>query len=415
MGLSKYNIYFKTKSGMKIVSTKSGAIVNVNESELLSKLFLIKNDCEVEYDNSITLLKKLGIVVEDCEVETCDDPDSYTLSVTLFTTRQCNFRCRYCYEKFSNEKMTRDAYDYVINFIKNKIIRGDYKNIRINLFGGEPLIVYEDIIWFLEKLNFEMKDKDINISVGLTSNGYLLTLEKYIKLLEFGLSDVQITVDGFQETHDKARMSINGESTWETIIDNLFQISKYPNHSKVILRTNFNSEVVETEKQFLLFCKEHFNNQFIMHFEAVKQFDDNYEGECLQSNEEQKVVLDLMKFCKQHDINNIYQNILARGFYSCPQSGQNSFVFDTKLNYLKCTVLLDFDKNYVGKLNPNGILRTNENLNKWDIKDDKCKNCNLYPICLGRKCLGGKLRGNRDFCDYNNIYNQIKEIIEAIY
>ena len=75
---------------------------------------------------------------------------------------------------------------------------------------------------------------------------------KYKTLVDLGLTDVQVTLDGFSKTHNKTRHLANREGTWNVIIQNLKKISQYPKHSKIILRTNFNSEVIESEKKFLI-------------------------------------------------------------------------------------------------------------------------------------------------------------------
>lgn len=412
MKLSKYNLYFTENQNLKVINTKTGAIVNITDENILYKIELLKDKKEIQFDESFNLLKVLGIVLDDEVEEKCEDPAESTLIVTLFVTKQCNFRCTYCYEKFYNKNLSSMDYQKVLSFIEKQVVSKKLKNVRLNLFGGEPLIVYDDLISFLVDVRKKLK---VNLSVGITSNGYLLSIDRYKKLVELGLDDVQITVDGFADTHNKTRHLINGEKTWDVIMKNLDDISQYPKHSKIILRTNFNTEILEKEKDFLMYCKERFNNEFIMHFEAIKKFDENYKGECIQNNEEQEIVADLIKFCKNNDINHIYKNVLSRGFYSCPQCSRNSFVFDENLQCRKCTVLLDLAKNHVGQLEKNGELKTNKNINEWNKRNSKCTECNLYPICLGRKCLGSKIKDGVDFCDYDYILENMKKIINAAF
>lgn len=415
MNLSKYNLYFSEDEILKIVNTKTGAIVNITDENILYKLNLLKDGKEIQYDKHFSLLKTLGMVVEEGIEENCDDPAESTLIITIFVTKQCNFRCTYCYEKFNNKKFSSEDYKKVLSFIETQVISKELKKVRLNLFGGEPLIVYEDLIDFLNKVRKNLSELGVELSVGMTSNGYLLSIDRYKNLVELGLDDVQITVDGFSDTHNKMRHLISGEKTWNVIMKNLDDISQYPKHSKIILRTNFNTEIIEKEKEFLMYCKKRFNNQFIMHFEAIKKFDENYKEECIQNNEEQEIVVDLIKFCKNNDINHIYKNVLSRGFYACPQCSINSFVFDEYLQCKKCTVLLDLDKNHVGQLEENGVLKINKNINEWNMQHKKCKECNLYPVCLGRKCLGSKIKEGIDFCDYNYIHENIKKIIYAAF
>lgn len=415
MKLSKYNIYINKNNYIKIINTKSGAIVNIKDKELLSKLFCLPNNLKDCKNTNLETLNTLGIIIDHCSDEVCKDPTSDTLTVTLIVTQQCNFRCSYCYEKFKNLKLSDNSYRSIFTFIKKQMESNEFKNVRINLFGGEPLLVYNDIISFLESLNAYLKTKKINFSIGITTNGYLLDIEKYKTLVDLGLTDVQVTLDGFSKTHNKTRHLANREGTWNVIIQNLKKISQYPKHSKIILRTNFNSEVIESEKKFLIFCKDYFENQFIMHFEAIKPFNKNYKGECYDQEKEHENIIKLIQFCKHNQINHIFKDVLSRGFYACPQCSKNSYVFDPELNLMKCTVLFDFDKNQIGRLNSDGKLIINNNINLWNGYTESCKECNVYPVCLGRKCLGGALKNKKPKCSYDVIVKSIKDIVCASY
>ena len=221
MKLSKYNIYINKNNYIKIINTKSGAIVNIKDKELLSKLFCLPNNLKDCKNTNLETLNTLGIIIDHCSDEVCKDPTSDTLTVTLIVTQQCNFRCSYCYEKFKNLKLSDNSYRSIFTFIKKQMESNEFKNVRINLFGGEPLLVYNDIISFLESLNAYLKTKKINFSIGMTTNGYLLDIEKYKTLVDLGLTDVQVTLDGFSKTHNKTRHLANREGTWNVIIQNL--------------------------------------------------------------------------------------------------------------------------------------------------------------------------------------------------
>ena len=416
MKVSKYNVYINSIDCLKIINTKEGSVVKITDTQLKDKIQQIQSGCDVIEDENIMALNRLGMIVDDDKEELCNDSLSQTLLVTLFVTKQCNFRCVYCYEKFTDECLNKEQYKTILSFISSKLSDFKYKKIRVNLFGGEPMLEYDNIIYFLEELNSLLKTRqDVSLSVGMTTNGYLLDIERYKTMVNLGLDDVQITVDGFSENHNKKRVLMNNKSgTWNKIMENLELIANYENHSKIILRTYFDGDTLEKEKDFLLYCKKRFNDQFIMHFEAIKKFNKNYTGACMSSKKETESVVDIIKFCKENEIDNIYKYILSRGFYACHQCSQNSYVFDTKLNVLKCTVLLDYNKTYVGKLNLKGVFESNDNLLLWDKKVKQCQNCNLYPLCLGRRCKGNMIKKQIDCC-YNDLIDDFTAIINALY
>lgn len=322
MKVSKYNVYINSIDCLKIINTKEGSVVKITDTQLKDKIQQIQSGCDVIEDENIMALNRLGMIVDDDKEELCNDSLSQTLLVTLFVTKQCNFRCVYCYEKFTDECLNKEQYKTILSFISSKLSDFKYKKIRVNLFGGEPMLEYDNIIYFLEELNSLLKTRqDVSLSVGMTTNGYLLDIERYNK---------------------------------------------------------------------------------------------NYTGECMSSKKENESVVDIIKFCKENEIDNIYKYILSRGFYACHQCSQNSYVFDTKLNVLKCTVLLDYNKTYVGKLNLKGVFESNDNLLLWDKKVKQCQNCNLYPLCLGRRCKGNMIKKQIDCC-YNDLIDDFTAIINALY
>lgn len=46
-----------------------------------------------------------------------------TLEITILITEQCNFRCKYCYEKFEYGEIELNDLNIIIDFIENEIKR----------------------------------------------------------------------------------------------------------------------------------------------------------------------------------------------------------------------------------------------------------------------------------------------------
>lgn len=65
------------------------------------------------------------------------------LSLTVMPTEKCNFRCRYCYEKFEKGRMTDEDQISLLKFIQKQIPGNAH--VHISWFGGEPLLAFDVI------------------------------------------------------------------------------------------------------------------------------------------------------------------------------------------------------------------------------------------------------------------------------
>ena len=146
---------------------------------------------------------------------------NYELFVIPVVTRQCNFRCIYCYEEHKNESMQLESYDKLYKGIEQLIDSKGYKVLRVSFFGGEPLLEYDLICAFAKRLKNLAKQKNIIFVGHMTTNAYLLTHERLEKLVSLNVTGFQITVDGLGESHDSARFLTCGGGTWDVIMKNL--------------------------------------------------------------------------------------------------------------------------------------------------------------------------------------------------
>ncbi|MEM5793959.1 MAG: radical SAM protein [Candidatus Aenigmatarchaeota archaeon] len=111
-------------------------------------------------------------------------------------TKACNLRCKHCYENASpkpapDELTTQEAFEAIDEFASAGVVA-------IAFSGGEPLMRKD----FFEVASYAAK-KDFYVS--LATNGTLITKEVAKRLKDSGVQYVEISLDGFEETHDKFR------------------------------------------------------------------------------------------------------------------------------------------------------------------------------------------------------------------
>lgn len=151
------------------------------------------------------------------------------LTITFIVTKDCNFRCKYCYmvHKRNDGRMSfevaKAAADY---FLENREhVRQD--NVIWEFIGGEPLLeidLVEKIIdytriraWQLDHPWFE------NAMYSFSTNGTLYDHPKFQRLLAQypGRLDVGLTLDGPAHVHDRERIFPDGSGTHAHVIRNL--------------------------------------------------------------------------------------------------------------------------------------------------------------------------------------------------
>ena len=124
-------------------------------------------------------------------------------------TKQCNLRCKHCYENAGpkpapDELTTEEAKHAIDEFVNAGVVA-------LAFSGGEPLVRKD----FFEIARYAA-EKELYVSVA--SNGTLITKEVARKMKESGVQYVEISLDGFEKTHDEFR-GIQG--AWKRTVEGI--------------------------------------------------------------------------------------------------------------------------------------------------------------------------------------------------
>lgn len=92
--------------------------------------------------------------------------------INFHLTEKCNYQCVYCFAKFKDEfELGLDDWKKAVDRIQSYFINHSIQNGRINLAGGEPLLIK-----FLDELIDYIASKGIKVSI--ITNGSMLTRAK---------------------------------------------------------------------------------------------------------------------------------------------------------------------------------------------------------------------------------------------
>ena len=233
MHLSKYIKIFpcQEKPGYRLLySTKRASTILVDESILASikKGTLLPSDKET--------LFTLGFLVPDVNKEREEmlsifdktNKNCKKCNALMITNLACNLACKYCFEggMKGTQYMSRETADMVFNYIEcNYLSKG--KDVSLDFYGGEPLLSFENIKHFSQKIMSSAKQKGQNCSFGLVTNGTLLTAKKAKELSSLGLKEAKITIDGPRENHNLFRPFTSSQGSFDIIVKNIKEACDY--------------------------------------------------------------------------------------------------------------------------------------------------------------------------------------------
>lgn len=286
------------------------------------------------------------------------------LELILFITEQCNFRCKYCYEDFAIGRMKPD----VISGVKNLVTARskDLEILKISWFGGEPLIVKHLIYELSEHIQQAALLNNIKYFGTMTTNGYLLTPSVMATLCGYGVTSFQISLDGVKADHDKTRLRIDNQGTFDQIWKNLLDLSKTKLDFEIILRIhvhidNYNNIKELLDDIVLNFGGDHRYKVFIKGIFGWQGAGDQVKRLVAKKDFYKKI-----EALKQElsPVISLYRDNNPKTM--CYAAMGNTLAIRANGQLAKCTVALDDDRNNIGRINPDGSLEIDNNkANKW--------------------------------------------------
>ncbi len=433
--LSKYAFVLDGTEGQKLLfSSLTGVIIAFYDQVQQQKIKKILDQELIKYhsdDEMVQLLYDKGILIEKDFDENILVRYSYELNVVrdrklmlmLVVTRQCNFRCIYCSQEHVNLIMTRSTFDSIYLWLEQLFERKEYQHLELSFFGGEPLLEYDNIVYFLEKLKAMLDRNGATYTASMTTNGYVLTPERFEVLARLHCLGYQITIDGMDVSHNKTRFLIGGQPTWEVIMNNLKYMSKTEHPFAVTLRTNYNEDVYESLILFYEYVKNNFDQRFHIYFETIKKQGGKNDSQfdvfdIVSSVATDAEIIRILKDSKLY-CSNIWDRTTPSSLM-CYASKPNFFTIDYDGSVKKCSHILDDESNRIGMLYENGDLEIdNKKHSLWvsnDYTNSKvCMECKLLPLCFGKKCIVSKMRTGQVNCNPAVETVRVEEILSSYF
>lgn len=160
------------------------------------------------------------------------------LEATLVPTLACNMRCIYCNQPDDARSwtMTDEITKALLDYIDKRI--ADREGFCVTWYGGEPLLVLDRLLSMQSSILALCGKHGKPLVATLITNGLLLDPPTAKRLAISGIRQVQVTLDGPPEVHDRRRQTRGGNGTFRRILNNVLAVQEF---IEVRLRVNLDT------------------------------------------------------------------------------------------------------------------------------------------------------------------------------
>lgn len=335
-----------------------------------------------------------------------DSRDKDEIQIFFVTNYSCNFACNYCYQDQYTNPGTGLTLNVIDAFFSHIISQFREKRKYITIFGGEPLLPGEShkglIKYIIDKAN------NHGLELCFVTNGFTLT--EYIDIIKIAnVREIQVTLDGTSEIHNRRRFLKGGGHTFEKIVKGIDACLE--NDIPVNLRMVLDKENIDNLPALAQFAAEKgwadnrlFKTQagrnYELHhcqlsndklFSRISLYEKIYE--LIKENKHilkfYKPAYSVSKFLSE---NGVLPEAL---FDSCPAC-KTEWAFDYTGSIYPCTATVGKSDESIGTFYPEYHLNT-DRVEEWERRDitsiEKCQTCNLRLAC-GGGC--GSVAGNKN-------------------
>lgn len=423
--LSKYTHLLEARERYFIFNIANGIVVALNPrlysliEEHCDDPEMLRNIHPALFENMINA----GMLIEDDTDEAAElisrfeevDNDPSQFGIIVNPTLDCNLRCWYCYEKHRGGSMMKpEVIESIKKLIDAKVADTRLTKLSLSFFGGEPLLGWSKVV--IPLLGYAVKvcrNRSIHFDTGFTTNGVLLSEQKFNELSDLGLNNTsfQISFDGNRVFHDSSRIGISKQPTYDKIMRN---VALGASRGFIMnLRFNYTPETIDSFVDILSEFEqlpEESKRHIICNFQQVWQT--GGDGGTTRNK-----AVKLVEAFKASGFAATSDTLYHR--HVCYADNSNNIVVNYNGDLYKCTAR-EFDSaTREGVLHGDGNVEWNERYNnrmKVRYAVRACRECSIMPICNGG-CSQNKLeRNDIHNCPYRRSESEKRHmIIGALY
>jgi uncharacterized protein len=335
------------------------------------------------------------------------------LDLTIVPTLACNFNCPYCYESHRRPVLMNAATEAkLIEFIRRfKAAR----SLFVTWYGGEPLLCLETLV----RLTEQIQALPLRFQAQMITNGYLLSDAVIAQLDALKIKNLQLTLDGPEEAHNRRRPLVSGGPTYRVILQNLANLLASPWKGQVDIRVNVDGNNQAQYAALYHELRQKFPDSNLRIYPGIVSEAQvgNPEIHCqFTRDEETRFILDLYQIYGIDTLRFYPQNN-----FGCLATCRNGFVIGPEGEVYKCWYDVGNQQMVVGSIYEdrawNTDLFANYLMGTNPFDDPLCQECFYLPVCDGG-CAHFRLLNNYYNGHFNtcvNFKHTLPEFLEIYY
>lgn len=397
MQLSKYNIISKVKdSDDWIVVNALYGQADILDHKTREKLVAGEESPEFIENGYLVDPAREKKLFREKYLKFLDDREKDEVQIFFVTNYSCNFDCSYCYQAGYESQfvaLSKEVIDSFFNYIL-KEFAGRRKYITI--FGGEPFLNApqhkENIAYIIQEAARN------NLEVAVVTNGY--HLQEYMEILKSGkIREIQVTLDGTRDIHNKRRFLKGGDATFDRIVSGVDLLLE--NQIPVNLRMVVDRQNISNLPDLAKFA---IGKGWTSSALFKTQLGRNYELHECQANQQKlysrlELYQDLYALLKEFPYISEFhrpafsvskflfeQGEMPAPLFDACTGTKTEWAFDFTGKIYACTATVGKHGESLGTFYPE-VGKDAEAVEEWQERDilsiTKCQNCNLSLICGG--------------------------------
>ena len=387
---SRYNVWIERGDTAYVYNGLSGGLLGL---PIQVKRQIDRGSFELNRSVLDNLERGLMLIPDDLdELELLGDHydatrrDRSRFALTLVTSLGCNLACPYCYEAKHPALMEPDVQRSILDVVDLQL--QSVKQFHVTWFGGEPLVGKAALFALSDEFIARSADHAVRYDANIVTNGYLLDERTCTELRERRVTNVQVTINGPQDVHDRMRPRAGGGGSFRQIIDNLHHAVQ---HFNVSVRVNLDlNNVGRVEELLRILADEGFSGKLSTYPAQIVGVSDGtgrpsstYGAPCFSSREFATAALQFAEMAASYGLAPI---ALPRPTGApCTAVRENELVVGSKGELYKCWMSVGNRLEEIGNIRNYSVL--NGRLRKWldydPLNDPECRACIALPVCMG--------------------------------